>query len=134
MYNIGDEVMYGKVKGEVTQVMSEDSYLVMLEDGKEYSLTADALSPLTKKGYKRSDLKNLDFLKSLAVDLKSAGVSELSIKAGEIVNFSASESLSEKIKKYQDEVRDKHGDVLKKDLDAAEAKAKEEFESEKTEG
>jgi len=131
MLRVGQKVKYGQVTGEVTKVM-EDTVFVKLEDGKEYSVQASQLAIVNAgipKVYTGSDLKKMAFIESLAKDLLESGVSELTIKSGKVLNFQAKESLEEKIAKYKEEAR---AEAVRQE-EAAEAKARKDFEDENKE-
>jgi len=132
MLKEGDRIMYGKVSGEVIKPMCEIS-LVKLEDGKEYSIENDQLIKMESKSFSIQELKNLDSLRIFASDLDKAGVSELTIKNGEIVSFRAKESLEEKKRKRRETILKASEDKIKEALEKADKEAEEEFKRETSE-
>jgi len=132
MLKEGDRIMYGKVSGEVIKPMCEIS-LVKLEDGKEYSIENEQLTEMESKSFSIQELKNLDSLRIFASDLDKAGVSELTIKNGEIVSFRAKESLEEKKRKRRETILKASEDKIKEALEKADKEAEEEFKRETSE-
>lgn len=127
---IGDKVKYRDLQGEVTNVMGDGMVIVKMPDGKEYPYQMDMLtvevaprSPMDMAKEiaqsLRPHLKNMNVLNAIAAEMHNAGIAELSIRAGQILGFSAKESLQEKIERYKAEA-----------LAEAERKANEEFERE----
>ena len=105
MIKVSDKVMYGSVKGVVTSMMGK-ACLVKLEDGLEYPVIVtdlEAIDVNSSKEYSVSELKNPVFLANLAKDMQAAGLSDLEIRDGKVVNFAATESLEEKKAKYREE-------------------------------
>lgn len=122
MVEKGNEVLYGKTKGLVDNIVGEIA-LVKMEDGKLYSIDIRELVILdesTVKEYSVSDLKKVDFINRLAKDMQLAGIIDLSIKNGEVKKFNRHESLDEKKKRLRTAA-----------IVAADVQAEKEFEKEK---
>ena len=131
MLEKGMKVKYGKVTGEVTEVVGE-VVLVKLEDGKIYNLPASQITTTTAEApltYTKSQLKKMDFLEAMAKDMLEVGISELSIKNGKIDKFQAKESLEEKITKHQEAAKTESLKLMEE----AEKNARKEFEDENEE-
>ena len=124
MLRVGDAIKYREVTGVVKTIL-DDMIIVTLSDGKDYSLTHNSV---TKDGSAviapetfasimtalRPNLKNMNFLNDLALEMHKAGIGELSISNGAIAKFSAKESLAEKLARYKAEaMKEAEGKALK---------------------
>jgi len=120
MFIVGQDVMYGNVKGKIDELIG-DNALVTLMDGKQYPIAFSQLATATSisKSYTSMDLKKMDFLDELAGDMNLAGITEIVIKNGKIAKFNAIESLEEKENKFVEEA-----------ITKAKEKAREEWEKE----
>jgi hypothetical protein len=127
MLKIGDKVKYHDLHGEVTSVM-DDMILVKGQDGKEYSLPHHSVtveSPAVTGDFSgiiaalKPHLKDINFLNGLARTMSENGINELHIRGGAIHQFSAKESLAERVTRYKKEA-----------LETAEKKAQEDHAKE----
>ena len=130
---LGDKVMYGKVQGEITGITG-DTALVRLEDGQEYPVHTSGLTVVATKEVKATVVgskfsKKPEDLGKLAKELQLAGISEFTVKNGEVINFKAKESLAEKKAKFREAANKAHEEAMAE----ADKEAEEEFKNENEE-
>lgn len=130
MINVGDRVRYRDMVGTVKSVMT-DMVIVAFQDGKDYPMSYESLTketgepvtaPVNFSGLieaLKPHMKDMRFIDDLAKEMHRSGISELNIRNGSVVTFTAKESYAEKLAKHRAAA-----------LAEAERKAKEEFEQE----
>lgn len=124
----GQKVKWGGSDAEIIQVMDDQLVLVKGNDGREYAANISAITatiPAPVKTYSMDEMKRIEFLERFAKELSEAGVNEVVIKNGKIINFAAKESLEDMIKKHQEKIKAGYEGNLKK----AEEEARREFEA-----